>query len=450
MAQLDEHIKLDKLTIAMFLNAYHPTVQSGAIQSTKDFASALRAKGHEVYIFTTGKNHYADIGNDAQYIFRCPSIPVRQGFGPAMPEFFGMPLFGKRGNEILKRCDILHCHQPYPISDYGMKIATQRKIPFVFTNHTQYHQYAKAYFPFYNNFGKAYRKWADKWIVRTAKRFADRCDLVLVPGKEIADVVVKQYGYKSRVELCPNGIDYELFSKGDAEKVFKKYEYFNLRQKDILIYTGRLEKVKNLGDLLIAMSIISKKNPNAFLMLVGDGSRLATIKVPGKEGEKEKEEDIRLEDLARNLKISEKIIITGLVPHAEMADYCASDSMRPKIFGSTSRTEVDPLTSKEAMAAGCVPVTYDAPGFCDSIVNGKTGILTENTPEKLAEAVISLMSNKIQLSLLSKNAKNAAKAYSKETAVNNLLEFYKSAIETKKRESRKSTSCGGKWTLVKT
>lgn len=406
----------DKLKVGMFLSAYHrtdKTVMSGAIQSTIDFADALREKGHTVYVFTTGLGHFVDQGIDRDFVFRCSGIPIKQGFGPAWPTFFGSSTFDKRGQMILEELDIIHCQQPpAPFNQlpmYAQQLAKRRNIPFIFTNHTQYKEYLKSYFPFFNAFGATYRKFAEDLVIGKIRKFVAGCDLVLTPGATVANTLKNDYLYPVPIYVCPNGIDYELFKNGDGKSILARY---NLMGKDVLICTGRLEKEKNLGALLDMMAIVVHQRPNAILMFVGGGSQL-----------------ISLQNRAKSLGLMDKVIFTGRVDHNEMANYCAAGT----IFVTGSVTETQALTCLEAMAAGCVPVTYRAPGLLDSIEDGKTGILTDQTPEALAAAVIALLADPKKLKKLSETGVKSVAKLSRPKATEKLLEYYYQAIEARKR-----------------
>lgn len=51
-----------------------------------------------------------------------------------------------------------------------------------------------------------------------------------------------------------------------------------LAGKNVFLFVGRLEKVKNVPVLLEAFSELKKENPNVALMIVGDGSEASTLK----------------------------------------------------------------------------------------------------------------------------------------------------------------------------
>ncbi len=74
----------------------------------------------------------------------------------------------------------------------------------------------------------------------------------------------ERYGRDSRIVYC--GIDYELFSKGNAKKSIKKH---NLEGKFIVLQSGMITGVKNQLESINAIEKIKDKIPNAILVLSG-------------------------------------------------------------------------------------------------------------------------------------------------------------------------------------
>jgi len=95
-----------------------------------------------------------------------------------------------------------------------------------------------------------------------------------------------------------NVLSFEIF---DAEKVIDlKYKY----GKNILLYIGRLEKVKNVSSLIYALKHIVKKYDHLTLLIIGDGS--------------EKE---RLKNIVDKLDLKKHIKFLGRIPHKYLVNY---------------------------------------------------------------------------------------------------------------------------------
>lgn len=417
-----------RLTVGMVLNAYHRkdvSVMSGAIQSTIDFADALRAKGHIVYVFTTGGGVFKDEGIDKNHVFRCFSVPFKQGFGPTLASFYGVSFFDESADAALETLDVVHCqHPPFAfsqLSTYAQQVAKRRNIPCILTNHTQYLKYMKSYFPGYNLFGPEFRAGANNLVLGGVKKFVDDCDLVIVPGKKVAGILKSEYNYTTTIAVCPNGIDYDLFRRGEGSAVAMQY---GLLGKDVLIYTGRLEKEKKIDDLLDVMKKISSQNSSAVLMIVGGGSQKdALVEKAVALGLKKKQKR------PENFSLEDRVIFVGRVPHDDMPDYYAAADF----LDSASDSEVHPLICLEAMAVGCVPITYSTPGFIDIVNHGEDGILSTNDVDGLASAILSMISDPAGRKRMSLNAIKNSERFSREHAAENLLEIYYREIARKKQ-----------------
>ena len=77
-----------------------------------------------------------------------------------------------------------------------------------------------------------------------------------------------------------------------------------------------------------------------------------------------------------------------------------------------SRKEGWGLNVIEAASQGTPTVGYDREGLRDSIVDGKTGLLTDSNPVSLANTIAELISNKNLYNKLSEGAADWAKKFS--------------------------------------
>jgi glycosyltransferase involved in cell wall biosynthesis len=96
------------------------------------------------------------------------------------------------------------------------------------------------------------------------------------------------------------------------------------------------------------------------------------------------------------LGVNDKINLPGLVPFEEIPEYLAAADL----FSFASISETQGLVTMEAMAAGLPVVAVDASGTSDVVRDGKDGLLTENDPKDLAQAIVRvLQDNELRESL---------------------------------------------------
>jgi glycosyltransferase involved in cell wall biosynthesis len=135
---------------------------------------------------------------------------------------------------------------------------------------------------------------------------------------------------------------------------------------------GRLVPSKRADHLIRALAELRRTLPSATLTLVGEGPERG-----------------RLEQLARALNVADAVSFAGrLSEHGKVEVLRAAD-----LLVGCSVREGWGLTVTEAARLGTPAVVYDVPGFRDSIVGGRTGVLTRCSPAALGRAVGELLAD---------------------------------------------------------
>jgi glycosyltransferase involved in cell wall biosynthesis len=155
-----------------------------------------------------------------------------------------------------------------------------------------------------------------------------------------------------RNHVIVNGIDAERVA-GAAMTREAARESLHLEPEALVIGTmARFDPVKALDALLRAFAIVANAQPDARLVLLGDG--------PGAS---------RLRSLAAALGIEARVRFPGFVPEASRL-LPALD-----LYASASRKEGLPLALLEAMACGLPVAATRVPGHMDVVEQGVTGLL---------------------------------------------------------------------------
>jgi glycosyltransferase involved in cell wall biosynthesis len=191
---------------------------------------------------------------------------------------------------------------------------------------------------------------------------------------------------------------------GIGSKFFEKNTESTPAPNNNIIFIGRLEKVKGVDILINAFSKVYNKYPNAKLTIVGEGSQFN-----------------ELEELAKTTSAKENIIFAGrqnnVIDWLDDANIFVYPSIWEEGFG---------ISVVEAMARGCIPITFNKGGLPEIIDNEKNGYIVNIVDDtELANIIIkaiNLPSDKKQK--MKNNAIATAGKYTIEKTINNIQQAY--------------------------
>lgn len=187
---------------------------------------------------------------------------------------------------------------------------------------------------------------------------------------------------------------------------FKPLEQLCDKESDpTLIFVGRLRKSKRIHHIIEAVHLVKNKFPNIRLRIVGSG---------GKPNYRKK-----LDNLIIKYNLQDNVLFYGYIDEQTKLNLVKQSYA----IVVTSVREGWGLVVSEANALSVPAVGYDVPGIRDSVINGKTGLLTrQNNPQSLARAIVDLLSEKDSYLKMCENALEFSKEFS----------WDKSAAETAK------------------
>ncbi|MDO9523813.1 MAG: glycosyltransferase [Methanocorpusculum sp.] len=182
------------------------------------------------------------------------------------------------------------------------------------------------------------------------------------------------------IHILPNGIDSNYFPLPAHGEFRRKYGLTDTTK--CIIFVGRLHPSKGIDLLIRAFAFTHKVIPDTRLILVGPCEN--------------KEYSTRLLSLIEELCICDYVIQTGFVTIEEkkMALMDADVFVTPTYSGF-------PVTFLEACACQ-VPIVTTTSGDDLGWIDGDVGFVTEATPQRIAEGVLSVLLDN-QLSLIFKN-----------------------------------------------
>jgi len=200
--------------------------------------------------------------------------------------------------------------------------------------------------------------------------------------------IIETYKVPSdKIEVVYNGIDLNgyTFTKEELKETKKQ---FNLTEKPIILFVGRVDDPRKGLDLLLKASKKVLKKFDAKLLVVG------------------KEDQSKARRLTNSLGISKNVVFTGFLDEVTLKKcYVLCD-----IYVCPSRLEGFGLTILEAMAAGKPIVATNVGAIPEIITNGENGILVAvNDLDEMSNAICTFLQDKMLVENIGKRTANYVK-----------------------------------------
>lgn len=296
----------------------YTTETNGVVTSVKNLVEELKKKGHEVRILTLSKEFKSYRTKNTYYI---RSMPIKVYPDVRMPVFYRH----KYIKEIIDwQPQIIHSQCEFFSFQFAQHISKMTGAPIVHTYHTLYEQYAHYLIP---------GKHLGRYVVRMlSRKRLKNVSTIIAPTQKVKKAL-DSYGIDKQICVVPSGINLEqhkIVLPSDERRQMRNELGINDWEK-VLINLGRLGDEKNLEELLYFFADVVVEHSDVKFLIVGDG--------PARK---------RLKHIAKELKIEEKVIFTGMVNPKDVQKYYQLGD----IFVSASTSETQGLTYVEAAANG--------------------------------------------------------------------------------------------------
>ncbi|KPJ50940.1 hypothetical protein AMJ40_01300 [candidate division TA06 bacterium DG_26] len=339
----------------------------------------LKKLGHEVRILTPNFGKRPE-NPDVVRAGRAIQFPIEKSFGIIVA---GLGV-SKKVSGFLKRekFDVIHLHGPYAC--LPSIVLKHSKSAIVATFHAS-SPYRKRY----------------AILARVLRKSIERIDGFIAVSHSAAETMKKYVD--AEFTIIPNGVDADRFSP-----TVGRLEKFTDRRPTIL-FIGRLEPRKGLKHLLLAFGLLSKRLPDARLVVVGTGVMEGYYR-----------------SLVKN-KVKSNIHFEGFVSSEDIPRYYAScDVFCSPPIGRESFG----IVLLEAMASGKPIVASNIDGYRGVITDGEDGLLVEpENPKALADGLTRVLTDRELSSRLAAQGRKKAVAYSWETITKRIESFYRETME---------------------
>lgn len=346
---------------------------SGVTISTERLADYFsQNKKNKVYIITASPDGDFQIDSDSH---NYTIIRIKSHSNPIRKKLKVSYLASLHTRKILDdfKPDIIHIQDPFFISQSLAFEAKKRKIPVIATQHSSLK------FPLsYLKLPKFLQKTTEKTMAKVlAVFFNNYCKILITPSEFIKKQVIK-WEINIPIEVVSNGVNLDTFIKSRvSEEFLKRYKIEDFISKPIILYSGRIDKDKNLETLIKAIPLVLKEINVNFLFLGG--------------GDLKEELICGLKDKVDSFK--ENMCFLG--PIKSQNSDLAKFYRLATLFVMPSPIEAQSLATMEAMASGLSVVAAKKGALPELIKNRENGFLVEAfNPKEYAEAIIEIIKNK--------------------------------------------------------
>jgi len=208
--------------------------------------------------------------------------------------------------------------------------------------------------------------------------------------------------------ISTSGVDPSKFRPMDKMQMKEK---FGFSKNKVVMFVGRLAKVKNIDFLIRSFVLVKRLIPNAKLVIVGRG-----------------ECQLELKQLVRKLNLDDDVAFAGEIHPYKVPEIlnCA------EVFALCSITEGSPTVVREALACG-VPVVSTNVGDINQVVKNRIiGSIVDKDEIKFADALIRFLNlNESERRKVEEECVEASKEFSLEEVFEKVLTLYKSILNAR-------------------
>lgn len=381
---------------------------SGSAKSAYEISKTLSDKGYEVLLFSTDRA----LGKGLLYSERTENyngvrILHAHRILSSIFDKYNIYITSRKSilflKETIRNSDIIHIHEYRTLQNViAHKFAKKYGIPYVLQAR--------------GSLARIMSKQHLKWIYDVLFGYK----LLRGASKVIALSQTEAEQYKSmdvpeeKIEIMPNGIDLSEYADLPPKSSFKK-KFGIDDDKKIILYLGRIHKIKGIDFLVKAYAYLVKelKFNDTLLVIAGLDS--------GYLGE--------LEQLLSSLKITgnNDILLTGpLYGKDKIEAYVDAD-----FFVLPSRYETFPNVILEAYACSKPVIASNVESIPDIVLHGKTGLLFQaGNIQELAKAIIYMLIHPEEAEKMGREARKLVEEkFSLEKVVGSLEAFYEKILE---------------------
>lgn len=341
-----------KLNVCL-LNDSFPPVIDGVGNTVINYANIIKNKLGNAFVAVPD---YPNAQDDYDFkVFRYPSLPTEKlsaGYRAGIST--NIPNLAKLIDEDI---DIIHTHCPLASTFLARCLRQVTNKPIVLTYHTKYDiEIQEAVH------SKLLQKAATKVLIDNISA----CDEVWAVSKGAADSL-KALGYKGKVIVMANGVDFEV-GRVPQERIDEIRKQYHIKDGVITyLFVGRMKWYKGIKIILDALKMLDNNHKDFQMVFVGNGENFDDI-----------------QHYAKSLGLQDKCIYTNAIYDREVlkAIYCACD-----LFLFPSSFDTNGIVVREAAASSVGSVLIKGSCAAEDVIDGQNAILIEENAQAMFEVL---------------------------------------------------------------
>ncbi|HWR26893.1 MAG TPA: glycosyltransferase [Candidatus Thermoplasmatota archaeon] len=368
------------MKILFTTESYYPIIDGGAIAQHR-IVHELIKKGHDVRVIAPAFSFKNIVENENGSTIYRPRAFILPFYMNNKYHFAPFPfLYVKKIIEGFKP-DVINVCSPYPISICAMILAKKKHIPLVGSIHILPENVLAPFF------SSSWYPTLVKYIWSYLIYFYNRVDWATVPTQTGA-VMYQEKGLKTPVSPISNGVDTEMFKPTNKGEYLRKR--FNLPEKPLILYTGRINQEKNVDVLVKAIPFVLK-NVDAHFLFCGSGGLKPDM-----------------------MKLTQQLGVDGhttFIDFLDWADYPNIFTLAD-VFVMPAESELQSIVTLEAIATGVPPVVVNK-GAVPELASAQNGLVFEpQDSNQLAKNIITILSDKQLRDTMKKNSLKLSEQHS--------------------------------------
>ncbi len=217
-------------------------------------------------------------------------------------------------------------------------------------------------------------------LIETARNIEPQilcgADALVAMTQWLADWAVGLGVDRDKIRVLPDAVSEEHFGREPSGRAVR--EKYGLADLPVVGFVGSFHKWHDVAGLIDAFATLVAADKRRRLLLVGDGH-----------------DRQKLEKKVASLKLADKVVFTGKVPHEEVPDYLAAMDVTTVPYQPIDDFFFSPMKLFEGMAAGRPTVAADLGQIPDIVRHGETGWLyPAGDNQKLTEGLKTLLEDR--------------------------------------------------------